>query len=278
MSELQLFDALAPHIEDALRASMSRFGVIVPVVRDQDGRIVDGHHRVRLAEELGIAYPERHVTVADDDEAREIARTLNADRRHLTDEQRREIAADLRREGHSERAIAGALGTSQATVHRDLKRVEIDSGESISPERVKRQGGGSYPATRPVSAPPEEIEDQTPLTLEPDVRNEPPVDVPPAPEPNTWYGGPPEPAFAPPPRAAPPVLTDAEREERLRLVAKQEYLNAYSEAVDGLLALESYGAAYTPPADIPENYPAVASVVARLEAVLSTWKTWSATR
>lgn len=148
MTSYQLFDALPAHVEDALRASVKRFGVLVPVVRDQHGTVIDGHHRARIADELGVRYRVDVVSVAGDDEAREIARTLNADRRQLTEEQRRAVVVELRREGHSERAIAGALGVSQPTVHRDLAR-EIDSGESISPERVSRQGGGSYPARRP---------------------------------------------------------------------------------------------------------------------------------
>src|SRR5690606_39120140 len=41
------------------------------------------------------------------------------------------------------------LGVSKATVHRDIERAEIGSGEPISPDRVIRQGGGSYPARRP---------------------------------------------------------------------------------------------------------------------------------
>lgn len=141
----QLFDVLPSHVEDALRASIERFGVLVPVVRDQHGNTIDGHHRARLADQLGVKYRIDVVSVADEDEAREIARTLNADRRQLTEEQRREIAAQLRADGHSLRAIAGALGTSKDTIARDL---EIVAPETI-PDRVVRQGGGSYPARRP---------------------------------------------------------------------------------------------------------------------------------
>lgn len=143
---LQLFDALPAHIEDALRASIQRFGVLVPVVKDQHGRIVDGHHRSRIAVEVGVTYVTQTVTVADDDEAREIARTLNADRRHLTDEQRREVVAHLRGLGHSLRAIGAAVGIDKKQVQRDLEKI----GDSVpNPERVIRQGGGSYPASRP---------------------------------------------------------------------------------------------------------------------------------
>lgn len=183
MSDLQLFDALPPHIEDALRASVARFGVIVPVVRDQDGRIIDGHHRVRIATELGVAYPERHVTVTDDDEAREIARTLNADRRQLTEEQRREVAVSLRQEGHSYRAIGRVTGVSHEQARKDVRAAGVNQLTPEQPAAVRGVDGKTYAARRPATEPPEA----------PAAQDEPLVNVPPTPEPNTWYAGPPQP-------------------------------------------------------------------------------------
>lgn len=146
----QLFDALSSHVEDALRASISRFGVLVPVVKDQHGNTIDGHHRARIADALDVTYRVDVVQVTDDDQAKEIARTLNSDRRHLTEDQRREMVTSLRKDGHSYRAIAGALGVSEPTVRRDIHRQEIASGDAIEqPDRVIRQGGGSYPSRRP---------------------------------------------------------------------------------------------------------------------------------
>jgi hypothetical protein len=52
--------------------------------------------------------------------------------------------ADLREQGHSLRAIAGAVGVGEATIRRDL---EIAPPDAI-PDRVIRQGGGTYPAHR----------------------------------------------------------------------------------------------------------------------------------
>jgi DNA-binding CsgD family transcriptional regulator len=150
----QLFDALPSHIEDALRESIRRFGVLVPVVRDQDGNTIDGHHRSRIADEEGIDYRVDVVTVTDADEAREIARTLNSDRRHLTQDQRREVVAHLRGRGHSTRAIAEAVGASVGTVHNDVR--EVFSAEHL-PTEVRGTDGKTYPATRPapdVSQPP----------------------------------------------------------------------------------------------------------------------------
>jgi DNA-binding CsgD family transcriptional regulator len=139
---LQLFDALPPHIEAALRASIERFGVIVPVVTDQAGTRLDGHHRARIAEELGVPYPTVEVFAVDDDARREIARTLNADRRQLTEEQRREVGAVLRGEGHSLRAIGGALGVSHEQVRQDLSTVK----ELTVPERIVGLDGRSRPS------------------------------------------------------------------------------------------------------------------------------------
>ena len=141
---VQLFAPLDTATEAALRASIRRFGVLVPVTKDQDGRILDGHHRSRIADEEGVEFRVDTVTVADDDEAREIARTLNADRRHLSVEQRREMVVALREEGHSLRAIAGAVGASHVQVKRDLATVT----QVTVPDRVVGLDGKSRPARR----------------------------------------------------------------------------------------------------------------------------------
>lgn len=147
----QLFDALPAHIEDALRASIERFGVLVPVVKDQHGNVLDGHHRARIADQLGVPYRVDVVQVADEDEAREIARTLNADRRQLTEEQRRAVAVELRKQGYSYPAIAGALGVSTMTAYRDVRRAEKEG--TLSPDKVpglsKGIDGNLRPARRP---------------------------------------------------------------------------------------------------------------------------------
>jgi transposase-like protein len=87
--------------------------------------------------------------VADEDEAREIARTLNEDRRQLPREQRREVAVALRQEGHSQRAIAEALGVNRNTVRSDLQL-----GDTTQlPDRVIGLDGKNYPASQPKAQP-----------------------------------------------------------------------------------------------------------------------------
>lgn len=144
---VELFDALPPAIEADLRASIKRFGVIVPVVQDQDGRVLDGAHRARIAGEQGIGYEVTTVRVTSEDEAREIARTLNADRRQLTAEQRQAAAANRRAEGRSYRAIAAELGVSEGTARADVRAVELRSDTQLSPERVVGLDGKSRPAS-----------------------------------------------------------------------------------------------------------------------------------
>lgn len=133
--------------EAAVRASVEQFGIVVPVVKDQHGRIIDGHHRVRLADELGISYSEQVREVASDEEALALAITLNADRRQVSSRQRREIVASLRREGHSQRAIADAVGASRTTIRRDI---EAQVGrEAHLPETTVGRDGKEYVARRP---------------------------------------------------------------------------------------------------------------------------------
>lgn len=177
--QFQLFDALPPHIEDALRASIERFGVLVPVSVDQDGNILDGHHRKRIAETLKVPYDRLVRVCADDDERREIAHTLNADRRQLTEDQRRTVAAELFAAGHSERAVAGVIDVSAATAHR-LKEELTASGEAVLPDRTRGMDGRSQPARKPQVIARDNREQQraqTALAVVPDVNASRTLDV-----------------------------------------------------------------------------------------------------
>lgn len=140
----QLFPALDRATEDALRESINRWGVIVPVVVDQNGQVIDGHHRQRIANALGVDYGVQQIVVGSEDDARAIAATLNTDRRHMDIDQRRAIVAHLREQGHSLRAIAGAVGIDPKQVRRDLA-----GGDMSPPETVRGADGKTYPSTRP---------------------------------------------------------------------------------------------------------------------------------
>lgn len=152
MSARQLFPALDAATEAALEASISRWGVLVPVVVDQNGTTIDGHHRSMVADRLGVEYPRLVRNVESEVEALELARTLNTDRRHLDPDQRKQLVVDLATQVddrgvgvHSPNAIADALGVTLDTVQRDLAEV-TDVGNL--PDSRRGKDGKVYPAKR----------------------------------------------------------------------------------------------------------------------------------
>jgi ParB-like chromosome segregation protein Spo0J len=83
LSDYQLLDSLRPEEYEALKADIQKRGVLVPVEKDEDGNILDGHHRTLIADSLGIDYPV--ITRSFDTEAEKIEHVLkiNLLRRHL---------------------------------------------------------------------------------------------------------------------------------------------------------------------------------------------------
>ncbi len=118
VNEIQPMPALTAEQFAALRDDIEANGVLVPVVVDQHGRILDGNHRAAIAGELGIDYPTVTVGVADDTDAWDKAVALNCARRHMTRAEVRTVVAGeiLRRPDDSDRAIAKRVGCSPSTV------------------------------------------------------------------------------------------------------------------------------------------------------------------
>lgn len=80
----QLFGPLPAEQYEALKADIARRGVLVAVELDEDGSVLDGHHRVRACAELGIAgYPTIVRRGLAEDAKREHVLKLNLLRRHL---------------------------------------------------------------------------------------------------------------------------------------------------------------------------------------------------
>jgi ParB-like chromosome segregation protein Spo0J len=58
---------LEPWEFEALKESIRQYGVILPVVRDEHGRTIDGHQRERACRDLGIDdYPVLTLAGLDD--------------------------------------------------------------------------------------------------------------------------------------------------------------------------------------------------------------------
>jgi N6-adenosine-specific RNA methylase IME4/ParB-like chromosome segregation protein Spo0J len=110
-----------------LKADIATRGMQVPVEYDEGGEILDGHHRVQICEELGIAHWPRLVRLGlSNAEKREHARKLNLARRHLDQQQKRALVEEQLRDTpeRSNRQIAAALGVDGKTVGTARERLE----------------------------------------------------------------------------------------------------------------------------------------------------------
>jgi ParB-like chromosome segregation protein Spo0J len=148
MTRYQLLPPLTADEYEALRESIETFGVLHPVVVDEHGAIIDGHHRARVCAELGITYPTVVLPGLTDEQKIEQALVLNLARRHLSSDDKRALVAELRSRGLSVRFISEHTGIPRTTVHRYASGVP-----SGTPAYVTGQDGRSYRAQRPRIAP-----------------------------------------------------------------------------------------------------------------------------
>ena len=85
---------LTPEEYSALEASILEHGILSPVITDENGVILDGHHRSRIAAEHSLSCPKQIVYGKTDTEKRTMALSMNLDRRHLNREQKRALVAE----------------------------------------------------------------------------------------------------------------------------------------------------------------------------------------
>lgn len=149
----QLLPALDDDQRDSLRQSIETNGILQPIEVDEDGRILDGHHRAAIAAELGIACPSRTIDNLDEAGKRKYAITVNLMRRQLDKTARSALVAQLRAEGMSLRAIAAETGIPKSEVGRSVQQLS-QLGQLDQPERVKSLDGKERPATQPKVATP----------------------------------------------------------------------------------------------------------------------------
>jgi len=140
MTDYQFMPALSDDDYAALKADIAARGIMVPIEVDEDGNVLDGHHRLRIAEELGVSCPRTVRAGLSEREKRTHARQLNIARRHLGSKQKRDlIEAELRDDSErSNRQIGGALGVSKNTV--DSVRQELEDGGQIDHHAERKSG------------------------------------------------------------------------------------------------------------------------------------------
>jgi ParB-like chromosome segregation protein Spo0J len=118
MQEYQFLPSLSLDEYEALRESIREKGVIEPVVTDEEGNVIDGHHRVKACEELGIKYPTRVIAGFSEEQKQDLSVELNMHRRHLTKEQKKELAINLRDQGWKNARISKVIGVDRSTIGR----------------------------------------------------------------------------------------------------------------------------------------------------------------
>ena len=77
LTKYRLLPSLDPETYAGLKANIALNGVQVPVVKDEDGYILDGFARAKIAEELGYECPSLTVKGLTEQEKRSQVRALN---------------------------------------------------------------------------------------------------------------------------------------------------------------------------------------------------------
>lgn len=162
VSYTDLLPALSSQEYEALKADIAERGCLVPIELDENGRVLDGAHRRRACEELGIRSPTITRPGLTDEEKRAHAIALNLRRRQLTRDQRQGLHRELRSLGKSLREIADASGVDEGTVRNDLRAGAENSApatKSAQSGLITGRDGKTYPATRPKPKPVVDIPD-----------------------------------------------------------------------------------------------------------------------
>jgi ParB-like chromosome segregation protein Spo0J len=131
MSKYQVMRDLTEREYAELRQSIMDNGVLQPIYFDTDGEILDGHHRMKVCDELGITdFPRMIVPGLTEEEKLNFAREVNVTRRHLTAEEKR-IEAEHRLKEQpqlSDRQIGRQVGASNTFVS-NLRKELVQAGE-----------------------------------------------------------------------------------------------------------------------------------------------------
>lgn len=151
--QFQNMPPLSPDEYAGLTASIREHGIQVPIHVDEHGIVIDGHHRQKIAAELGINCPKTVVIGKTHTEKRTLALTLNADRRHLSREQRRALIAESVKADPqlSDREHARRTGASPTTV--GTVREELESSGEVSKLDTRVGADGVHQPTAKPSAP-----------------------------------------------------------------------------------------------------------------------------
>ena len=142
----QLLPPLSQDEYESLKEDVAKMGVLVPIEFDEEGKVLDGHHRIKVCRELGIdEYPRITREFKNEEEKQAHVWAVNIARRQLSSEQlkrirneQKKLAIEMRKNGLSQEAVSVLLRVPRRTVRRwEQKDITIgrmansyNSGES----------------------------------------------------------------------------------------------------------------------------------------------------
>lgn len=134
-----------------LEASILANGIQVPVIVDDHGVVIDGHHRKAIAEHHGLHLPTETRAMLTEAQKHALSIELNIARRQLNREQKRSIveAALKAQPEKSNREHARSLGVDHKTVGAARDALE-STGEIPQFDKTVGADGKERPASRPV--------------------------------------------------------------------------------------------------------------------------------
>ena len=150
----QVMPPLSPDEYQELHDDIKANGVLVPVIEDENGVLIDGHHRQKIAFELGVPCPVEIIEGKSEAEKRGMAFTLNLKRRHLNREQRRALIAESLKQDPqlSNREHARRTGASDKTIQSVREDAEAnaeiphyDSNDRVEASGRQARGAASQP-------------------------------------------------------------------------------------------------------------------------------------
>ena len=151
-NKYQVMPPLSGEEYRALKEDIAENGLLVPVVKDEDGSIIDGHYRVQAYQELEAegraagGFPTVERNGLTEDEKRDLAWRLNMQRRHLNRAQKHEAIERKLRESPewADNRIAKLLGVDGKTVR--LARVMLERRNEIAKlTKLVGADGKEYP-------------------------------------------------------------------------------------------------------------------------------------
>lgn len=148
----QVCRPLTPIEYEALRNDIAENGVLVPIEIDENGDVLDGHHRIQAWQELKAEgkelpdYPRIIRAGLTEEQKRNHARKLNVLRRHMGKDEREQMMVDMRKDGMSYRKIGEAVGMSDVGVMKAIKSGANLLAPDEMPRFVTGADGKQYPA------------------------------------------------------------------------------------------------------------------------------------